>query len=91
MRFTRHGALPYALALAMLCVSYLAYASSGQRSAPNPTAPRLHARTAALGAACRLPLGKQVEGGQGVRQDDAGLHARPMSQLPRQIQRPVRG
>ena len=61
MRFTRHDALPYALALVMLCFSYLAYASSGQRSGRSPTAPRLHARTPALGAACRLPGGKQVE------------------------------
>ena len=61
MRFTRHDALPYALALVMLCFSYLAYASTGQRSGRSATAPRLHARTAALGAACRLPAGKQVE------------------------------
>ena len=61
MRLTRYDALPYALALAMLCLSYLAYASTGQRSGPSSTSPRLHARTAALGAACRLPAGKQVE------------------------------
>jgi hypothetical protein len=61
MRFTRHDALPFAVALAMLCVSYLAYASSGRPSGPSPTAHRLHALTGALGSACRLSAGDQVK------------------------------
>jgi hypothetical protein len=61
MRLPRHDALPYALALAMLCVSYLAYASTAQRGGPSIAAQRLHAPAAALGAACGLPAGKQVK------------------------------
>ena len=61
MRPTRHDGLPYALALAMLCVSYLAYASPGQRAGSSPAAPQLHTATAAFGAACRLPAGEQLK------------------------------
>lgn len=61
MRFTRHDPLPYALALALLCVSYLAYASSEPRSSTKSTTPQLHTLMSARGATCRLPVGKRVE------------------------------
>ena len=60
MTFTRHDALPFALALAIPCVSYLAYASSVPRRTTTPTAPPLHSLMSARVAACRLPAGKQV-------------------------------
>jgi hypothetical protein len=61
MRSARHDVFPFALALALLGVSYLASASSGQHSKPSPTGPQLHLPTTATGATCRLPVGKQVE------------------------------
>jgi len=60
MRFTRHDALPYALALAILSVVYVAYAGP-QRNGPISILPLLHARTTASGASCGLPVGKQVQ------------------------------
>jgi hypothetical protein len=68
MRFTRHHALPYALALALLCVSYLAYASSGTRGSTEATTPPLHTLTSARGAKCPLPVGKQVQAVKAFRE-----------------------